>query len=69
MFVPFLKFPEDINVDPGEKINRYHKPDEARFKLMKTKDGATPEDKTVSSTKPKPMGKRGKLLDINPSGS
>jgi hypothetical protein len=50
VFVPFLKFPEDINVDPSEKINRYHKPDEGRFKLMKTKDsvskdpGTTPEN-------------------------
>ena len=46
VFVPQLKFPEDLNEDPLEKVIIYQRPDENRFKLMKTKEGnsvATPE--------------------------
>lgn len=37
-YVPYLKFPNDINADPSEKVTIYHKPDEGKFKLSKTKD-------------------------------
>ena len=47
--MPFIKFPDDINVDPAEKIKIYAKPDENRFKLIKQKD-STPEIKREGSS-------------------
>ena len=43
--MPFIKFPEDINVNPAEKIKIYDKPDDNRFKLTKQKKDSTPEIK------------------------
>eukprot|EP00347_Sterkiella_histriomuscorum_P005241 403357349 len=89
VFVPFLMFPDDIHIDPSEKIKIYQKPDDNRFRLMKTKENATPEiqrpglnsipgieqsipsqpSQTLSGQKPKGIGKRGKLLNINSNNS
>lgn len=46
VYVPFLKFPEDIHDDPADKVVIYQRPDDNRFKLMKSKENnvnLTPE--------------------------
>ena len=56
MYVPFINFPDDINVDPREKVIHYEKPDLNKFKMIRTK-----ESSVDSRAK---MGRKGKLLDI-----
>ena len=67
-----MNFPKEINVDPKDKLVIHQKPDDARFKLQKTKEneGAsqTPlsdmNSNSVNAIGNKKMGKKGKLLNI-----
>lgn len=70
VFVPFLKLPEGGGLEQSEQV-RHQKPDDNRFRLLKTKEQATPEvqrnmsqgTEEASAAKQK-LGKKGKLLDI-----
>jgi len=81
VFIPFLKLPENNGQDQQDIVRHHQKPDDNRFKLMKTKEQATPEiqrnltsnneqqDTNMSVSKQKGFGKKGKLLDIGSNTS